>query len=303
MLKTIIILLFTILVVPYVCIHYGQPLNALQKELLYHNVWIALASALICFALSELTGNYSQVDKLWSILPLIYVWNIAWNVQEPRILFMAILVSLWGIRLTYNFSRRGAYKWPFWSGEEDYRWAILRAKPELKGKWRWSLFNLFFISLYQNALILLFTLPIVFAVNSEPLNLEFYDYIFGALCILFIIIEGIADQQQWNYQTEKYRRIRANEVIDPYYAKGFTHTGLWKLVRHPNYTAEQAMWIFFYLIPSISSGQWLNWSICGSLLLMVLFQGSSDFSENITLSKYPDYKMYKDKTGRFLPKF
>lgn len=34
---------------------------------------------------------------------------------------MAILVNLWGIRLTLNFARKGGYSWKFWEGEEDYR--------------------------------------------------------------------------------------------------------------------------------------------------------------------------------------
>jgi steroid 5-alpha reductase family enzyme len=36
---------------------------------------------------------------------------------------------------------------------------------------------------------------------------------------------------------------------------------------------------------------------------VILFQGSSDFSEAISAEKYPDYKEYQKKTGRFIPKF
>ena len=58
-----------------------------------------------------------------------------------RLVMMAVLVTLWGIRLTYNFSRRGAYTWKFWTGEEDYRWEVLRQKPELKGQRQMVLFQ------------------------------------------------------------------------------------------------------------------------------------------------------------------
>ena len=34
---------------------------------------------------------------------------------------MAAVSALWGLRLTYNFYRRGGYAWPPWTGEEDYR--------------------------------------------------------------------------------------------------------------------------------------------------------------------------------------
>ena len=74
-------------------------------------------------------------------------------------------------------------------------------------------------------------------------------------------------------------------------------------MRHPNYMAEQAIWITFYLFSVAATGSWLNWSIAGCLLLLVLFQGSSDFSESISAEKYPEYKAYQEKTGRFLPKY
>ena len=34
---------------------------------------------------------------------------------------MAAVSAVWGLRLTYNFYRRGGYAWPPWTGEEDYR--------------------------------------------------------------------------------------------------------------------------------------------------------------------------------------
>ncbi len=216
---------------------------------------------------------------------------------------MASLVSLWGIRLTYNFSRKGAYSWKFWEGEEDYRWVVLRQKPELKAPIRWALFNLFFISFYQNALILLFTLPILVAVNDSNNQFGWIDYVATFLFIGFLIIETIADQQQWNYQQQKLQKIKSSGKLEGIYEKGFVHTGLWKYFRHPNYMAEQAIWICFYFFGVAASGEWVNWSIAGSLLLLLLFQGSSTFSESISSGKYPQYADYKKSTGRFLPKF
>jgi len=34
---------------------------------------------------------------------------------------------------------------------------------------------------------------------------------------------------------------------------------------------------------------------------LVLFQGSSDFSEEISSGKYPGYKDYQKKVSRFIP--
>lgn len=304
MIKTSIILIITFIIVPIATYYLDEPLTAEQSGILWNCIYICLGVATYCFIVSQLTGNCSQVDKLWSIIPLVYAWYIAVaGGMDTRLVLMAILVTLWGIRLTYNFSRRGAYSWKFWTGEEDYRWEVLRQKPELKGKVRWFFFNLFFISFYQQGLLLLITLPALIALRGRETPLGLPDYVATALFVIFLVIETIADQQQWNYQQEKHRKIKAGEKLTGIYALGFTHTGLWRWIRHPNYMAEQAIWISFYLFSVAATGSWLNWSIAGCLLLLVLFQGSSDFSESISAEKYPEYKAYQEKTGRFLPKY
>ncbi|MEZ4949664.1 MAG: DUF1295 domain-containing protein [Saprospiraceae bacterium] len=162
MIRTILFLIGTLIALPFFVYYYDQPVAGIQYETLIKVIYLMLGVAGTCFILSELTKNYSQVDKIWSIVPIVYTWFFAVaSGFEPRLVLMASLVSIWGIRLTYNFSRRGGYSWKFWEGEEDYRWAVLRKMPHLKAGWKWFAFNLFFISLYQNSLILLFTLPIV----------------------------------------------------------------------------------------------------------------------------------------------
>jgi steroid 5-alpha reductase family enzyme len=214
---------------------------------------------------------------------------------------MSVLVSIWAARLTYNFARRGGYSWKFWEGEEDYRWEVLRQRPGFKNPIVWLLFNLLFICFYQNTLIFLFTVPVVtgLADNASPLGLT--DYILAAVYVGLVIMEFVADQQQYDYQTEKYRRKNAGEDMGVY-ADGFITTGLWSKMRHPNYAAEQAIWIVFYLFSVTATGEWINWSIVGCVLLVILFQGSSNFSEEISAKKYPKYTEYQKKVGRFLPK-
>jgi steroid 5-alpha reductase family enzyme len=72
-------------------------------------------------------------------------------------------------------------------------------------------------------------------------------------------------------------------------------------MRHPNYSAEQGIWIVFYFFSVAATGLWVNWSIAGALLLVLLFKGSSDFSEGVSAEKYPMYKKYQEQVGRFLP--
>lgn len=299
-LQTAILLIVTLLVVPVFTYFFGTPLDALEQDALQTLLLIAAGVALYCFAVGEITGNNSQTDKLWSLAPIIYVWVVAhYGDYTPRLVLMAILATAWGVRLTYNFSRQGGYSLKFWTGNEDYRWEVLRKKPEFRPRWKWTLFNLFFISGYQNALILLFTLPTIVALqyNATPLNI--WDWIVSAFMLGFIVIETIADNQHWAFQSEKWRRIKSGEELTGDYAKGFLDKGLWGLSRHPNYFGEQGVWISFYFFSVIASGQWLNWSVAGCLLLVVLFQSSSNFSEEISAGKYPKYSDYQSRVNRF----
>lgn len=294
-------LIFTLIAVPVITFYYDDPLNPIQWETFKVLLWVYGVAAFLTFLVSTLTKNYSQVDKLWSVIPIPYGWIVAYfSNWEPRIVLMAVLITIWGARLTYNFARRGGYSWKFWTGEEDYRWAILQAKPGFEQKWKWVIFNLLFISAYQMALILMMTLPIVKAMGSNA-PLGWPDYLLAAIVIGLVAIEFIADQQQYNYQQAKYALLKRGESLPPFYKVGFTHTGLWGVIRHPNYMAEQGVWLTFYFFSVVATGHWINWSIAGCLLLVLLFKGSSDFSEEISAKKYPLYARYQKEVGRFLP--
>lgn len=302
MLFTILILLFTVIVVPILSFYFGDPLNEGQIEILRYMIWIVLGVIAYSFIVGELSRNFSQVDKLWSIVPIAYVWVMTHLAGYPdKMVFMASLVTVWGIRLTYNFARRGAYSWRFWDGEEDYRWEELRKKPGFNKRWVWMIFNLFFISFYQHTLIFLFTLPILTCVGSElSSQITWTDWILGSLLIACVILEYIADQQQYDFQNEKHRRLKSGEDLGNL-SHGFVRSGLWKLVRHPNYAMEQSVWILFYGFSVATTGDWINWSLVGCLLLVILFRSSSDFSEAISARKYPEYKSYQRETPRFVP--
>jgi steroid 5-alpha reductase family enzyme len=299
---TSVILIITLLVVPVISYFTGTSLGPLEWAALQSVLLITLMAWISCFVLGELTGNVSQVDKVWSLLPIVYAWTVtAYGDFSPRLLIMALLVTAWGLRLTYNFSRHGDYRLKFWTGHEDYRWQVLRQKPEFQPRWKWTLFNFGFISGYQNMLIMLMTLPMIVALQYADAPLGLLDYLAAALITLMLIIETIADQQQWRYQNAKKQRVESGQPLSGNYSKGFLDTGLWARSRHPNYFAEQGVWISFYLFSVAASGQWVNWSIGGCILLVILFRGSSNFSEEISAGKYPEYAQYQENVPRFIP--
>jgi len=298
------LLLLSLVVCPILYIYVGPALNALQIETLKTIGIVAGCSALLCFTLGEITRNNSQVDKIWSLLPIVYCWIIAAKGgMHPRLVVMAVLATLWGLRLTYNFARKGAYKLRFWEGEEDYRWEKVRALPFLQNRGVWMAFDLFFISGYQNALILMLTFPALVSMGSNaPFGVM--DAVAAVLMFGFILYETIADEQQWAFQTKKWSMIKSGKKLEELpapYNKGFNTIGLWSVSRHPNYMAEQAIWVSLYLF-SIGAGVGIiNWSMIGALLLIVLFTASTNLVEGISSDKYPEYTNYCKKVNKFFP--
>ena len=115
----------------------------LQMKTLISMPKLYLISSLYCFVISEIVENYSQVDKFWSTIPIVYVWYFAISSDmNSRMVLMAILATLWGVRLTLNFARRGGFSIYFWRGEEDYRWVEVRkTMPFLSGRFATSVIS------------------------------------------------------------------------------------------------------------------------------------------------------------------
>lgn len=272
------------------------------QELVITWITILTAVVVICFLVSEITCNYSQVDKLWSLLPPAYSWVTVAAFPTARTVIMAILVTLWGFRLSFNFNRKGGYSIIPWKGEEDYRWKILRESPALRGRLRFGLFNLLFISLYQNIIILLFTTPILMAALYPEAPLAVTDIVAAVLMLSFLIVETVADNQQFRFQTMKRAAAGTPDEFGDSIRKGFLTEGLWKYSRHPNFASEQAIWISFYLFGVAASGKWINFTLAGPVLLVMLFIGSSVMTENISSSKYPEYTVYQKQVPKFIPR-
>lgn len=253
--------------------------------------WVAAAVSLFCWVASLATRDTSWVDRLWSVVPVVYVWVFAGfaGLADARLNVMAALVTLWGVRLTFNFARKGGY-----AGVEDYRWAVLRARmPPLA----FQGFNLFFIVIFQNALLVLITLP-AFTALQNPRGFGVLDALATILFLAFLAGETVADQQQWNFHQRKKAELEAGR--EP--TGRFLTTGLFSVSRHPNFFFEQAQWWTFAAFGVIAAGA-VTWTVAGAILLTLLFVGSTVFTESITRSKYPEYAAYQARVSAVVPWF
>ena len=239
----------------------------------------------LSWILSLITGDTSQVDRLWSIVPELYIWILVIRdgFSNGLLLAMALITTAWGARLTFNFARKGGY-----SGEEDYRWEIVRKRMTPV---QFEIFNIFFIAIYQNFLLFIIALPAYYILEHSG-KLNGPTWICIILFIFALIGETTADQQQWNFHQAK-KTGKTN--------KRFLDQGLFSISRHPNFFFEQSQWWLLYLIGGFSTNHLLNYSILGAILLTLLFLGSTNLTENISLGKYPEYADYQKSTSAIIP--
>ncbi|KAH8423293.1 DUF1295 domain protein [Aspergillus melleus] len=262
---------------------------------------------------SEINRNYSQVDRFWSLLPALYnvhfaVWARMSDLRTHSLDTIAVLSVIWSIRLTYNYWRKGGYK----IGSEDYRWEVIRSRVTNRAVF--FLFNLTFISVIQSLLLLLLAAPtynfVLLAQRPDLKSFELPDLAFSRVAFFFLIIEFFADQQQWHFHCAKHEYQNTARISGQYkdqftpedLERGFAVTGLWSLSRHPNFAAEQAIWLTLYLWNCYRTESFVQWTGLGIFGLFLIFQGSVRLTESISASKYPEYSDYQARVGRFIPR-
>jgi steroid 5-alpha reductase family enzyme len=258
-----------------------------------HSAALACATAAaICWILSVVTREYSWVDRIWSIMPPIYVGFYAYTTgfADRRLVCMAVLTALWGARLTFNFARKGGYA----RGGEDYRWLELRRRMR---PWQYQVFNVFFIAGFQNALLFALALPAWVAREHRGVAFGAADVAAALLLLALLAGETIADEEQWRFQCDKKARKARGEPIQ----QEFLTTGLFRFSRHPNFFCEISQWWVLYAFSVIASGEWLNVSIPGPVVLTALFLGSTRFTEELSLAKYPAYAAYQQRVSQLIP--
>ncbi|KAG6083526.1 hypothetical protein E4U30_000848 [Claviceps sp. LM220 group G6] len=290
----------------------SSSIDALQRLYVETNPLVtgfsaSLLVAALCLIVSEINRNYSQIDRLWSILPNLHVLHLAlWarmaGLPHARIDLVAIFSTAWSIRLTYNYWRRGGYQ----VGSEDYRWEIVKSKiPGII----FFFFNVTFISTIQS--VLLFAISgvpaytILLASRFEP-EPRTADYVYLAVQLGLVLSEWVSDGQQQKYQNAKHRYNKDAKLPRGWSQadldRGFNTSGLWAYSRHPNFLAEQTIWFVLYQWSCYATNSMYSWTLLGSGSLILLFQGSTWLTEAITAGKYPEYAEYQRRVGMFLPK-
>lgn len=132
------------------------------------------------------------------------------------------------------------------------------------------------------------------------------DIIFARILMAGVLFEFFADQQQWDFHKAK-DQYKNTAKVPPKYTRaemdmGFCSSGLWSYSRHPNFLGEQSVWVILYQWSCWETGSLYSWAAAGAMSYLILFQSSTWLTEKISAGKYPEYKEYQARVGKFLPK-
>ena len=252
---------------------------------------------------------------------------------------MSSLILLWGVRLTHNFARKGGYRKGEedyrWAVLRKKR--ILNTNLG----WLLFNVIFICLYQHALLLLMTAPCAWAATSYAQKIPLNEYDLYATLLFLFFLNLERVADNQQWQFQQAKRNEAKREAKYETDYQNGFLSKGLFARSRHPNFFSEQMIWwslcvfvlasggsvlpescsaakanwywlrlpkklrccsSFFVSIPGVKCGcEALHACYVGALLLSLLFQGSTAFTEQISVEKYPTYKEYQKKVNRLLP--
>jgi steroid 5-alpha reductase family enzyme len=247
-------------------------------KLLIVDAVLLLVYMTLCFLLAWGRRRLDTVDTAWGLGFVAIAWAVELQRASPRSLLIAILVSLWGIRLAVHIGRRSLGR-----DSDDRRYA------ELSAKWRGNFWLEAYLRVFllQGALVWLVSLPVVMAAGSRIAGLSWLSVAGAVIWLIGFGFETAADRQLANFLQLQDRP----KVLQ---------TGLWRYSRHPNYFGELTQWWAIGLIALQARGGWLG--LAGPLvlsLLIIFVSGIPPIEKR--RQKDPEYRAYRDRTSPLIP--
>lgn len=242
-----------------------------------------LAATIVVFVFSVANDNTSVYDPYWSVAPVVIALWLALGPGaarelDLRQLVVLGLVTLYGVRLTWNWARG-------WAGlrHEDWRYVDFRQKTG-KAYWLTSFFGL---HLFPTVMVYLGCLPLHAALVTTT-GFGALDVVAALVTLGAIAIETLADEQLRAFRRGK----RADgDICD---------VGLWSWSRHPNYFGEISFWVGLWLFGLAAGAPW--WAAAGWVAMVVLFVGASiPMAEKRSLARRPHYAQHQQRVSMLIP--
>jgi steroid 5-alpha reductase family enzyme len=251
-------------------------------DVLIANLGTALLVMALAWIVHLIARKASVVDSFWGLGFVAIVWltfALAPGTLDRKLL-VAVLTTIWGLRLTAHVS------WRNWGEPEDPRYADMRDKHPEAFWWR-SLFTVF---LLQAVIMWIVALPIQLAQMYPAPAFTWLDLLGTVLWCFGFFWEAVGD---WQLARFKANPANKGRVLD---------SGLWRYTRHPNYFGEACMWWGLFLVALSVPGGW--WAIFGPAVLTALLLKVSGIAmtEKKLSERHTDYDEYKRRTSAFLPR-
>ena len=257
--------------------------NAFLSVYLTNLIWV-MAYVTGIWLLSLKLQDASIMDIFWGPGFAMTGW-VTFFVTDGflgRKLLVAMLVTLWGLRLGIHIAARNLGK------GEDPRYKTWRSEHG-KNFWWVSLFKVF---LLQGILLWVISLGVQSAqIYPSPDHLVWLDVLGTCIWCVGFFFEAAGD---WQLQQFKSNPDSRGKVMD---------RGLWRYTRHPNYFGESLIWWGLFVI-SIAhlSNLWTVISPIVITFLLLRVSGVSLLEKDIT-ERRPKYRDYIERTSAFIPWF
>jgi steroid 5-alpha reductase family enzyme len=242
-----------------------------------------LAMMLLLWLASLALKNASIVDIFWGTAFVLANWVyflLTPNGSPERKLLISLLVTVWGLRLSFYILWRNHGK------PEDFRYQKWRRENGASWWWR-SFFQVFVL---QGLLAWIISMPLLLAqAAGQPARLGVLDFAGLLLWAVGFFFESVGDWQ--------LARFRANPANRGKVLAG----GVWRYTRHPNYFGDSAQWWGFYLVAAAAGGWWSIYSPILMTFLLLRVSGVALLEK--TLETRPQYREYIERTSSFIPWF
>lgn len=247
------------------------------------NAGVVLLLTTALWAVSVRAADTSIVDIFWGSGFVVIAWVTFALAEGPtsQRLVLALLTSVWGLRLTIHLARRNLGK------GEDARYTAMRRRH---GD-RWPRRSLWAVFWGQGLLMWIVSLPVqagqAYAVSS---GFQWLTWVGAAVWLLGFSFETIGDLQLTRFKADPANK---GLVMD---------RGLWSWTRHPNYFGDFSVWWGLYLIALATGSAW--WTFVGPVVMSVLLirvSGAALLERRMAKTR-PGYEEYVRRTSGFFPR-
>jgi len=254
-----------------------------QKLMLQEFLHIALlifAYANFWFVISLILGRNDVADIAWGLgYLLIAVYFIATRPLSETAWWVYVATALWALRLAGHIFLRTIRK------KEDFRYR------QWRHDWGRSFYVRSWLQVYmlQAAILLVVAAPL-FVAGWAPQGETGFWTGFGAGAFLAgFLLETVAD-----HQLAHFLKTRKN-------SEAILQTGVWKNIRHPNYTGEILVWWgMFFMVVALPYGWAAVISPVVITLLLARVSGVPMLEKRYEGNA--EYEAYKKSAGALWPK-